>query len=238
MLRQDIIRAVFSMQIICFFGHFKAAFIKVALRICKEGVVIGFEDKLPARQQNLFVALELTGVREPPLVMLRLRSRIAEIDIDAADGIIPVHIFGNAFNIHCGEHDVIRLAARFAIGILQIASGGAEDGIFHVDADIIDLRVGGRERRKEQPLAAAKLQLDGLAACKQPAPLAERLLRVADKIGAGVQFSGCPRLVSHSHAVAVPSMLLQTSTHFTAPETRNSSSQVSFTQELSLPPAG
>ena len=91
-----------------------------------------------------------------------LAPRVAEVDIDAADGILGGEHALDALDVSAHDLHVVDGAACLGVSGLDLALGKDQHLVGDVDAQIVVLRVGAGQLGDEAALAAAQLQHKGL----------------------------------------------------------------------------
>ena len=91
-----------------------------------------------------------------------LAPRVAEVDVDAADGILGGEHALDALDVGAHDLHVVDGAACLGVSGLDLTLGKDQHLIGDVDAQIVVLRVGAGQLGEEAALAAAQLQHKGL----------------------------------------------------------------------------
>ena len=123
--------------------------------VAEQVVVISLEVDLAAVLEEFAVLDELAGIGEPVLVGGSvLAPRVAEVDIDAADGILGGEHALDALDVGAHDLHVVDGAACGGVGRFDLPLGEDEHLIGDVDAQIVVLRVGAGQLGDEAALAA------------------------------------------------------------------------------------
>ena len=176
---------------------------EIAQAVPEQVVVVGLEVDVAAVLEEIAVLDELAGVGEAVLVGGGvLAPWVAEVDVDAADGVLRGDDALDAFDVGAHDLHVVDGAVCGGVGRFDLPLGEDEHLVGDVDAQIVVLRVGGGQLGEEAALAAAQLQHEGLLRAGILAvPFAAPDKGVVDvKIG-GHQFVVGIGLETHSHKI-------------------------------------
>src|SRR5699024_463590 len=126
-------------------------------------VVIGLEIDFPAVGQKIPVLDQLPRMGQAVLVGAGVFAPgVAEIDVDAADGVGGGHDAADPLDVGAHDPHVVDGAAGGGVGGLDLPLGQDQHLVGDVDAQVVVFRVGGGQLGEEAPLAAAQLQHKGL----------------------------------------------------------------------------
>ena len=145
---------------------------------------------------------ELAGVGEAVLVGgTVLAPRVAEVDVDAADGVLREDDVVDPLDVGAHDLHVVNGAVSRLIGGLHFPLGQDQHLVGDVDAQVIVLRVGAGQLGEETALAAAQLQHERLLrAGILGVPFSAQHKGVVDVEVAGQQLSAGIGLETHSHS--------------------------------------
>ena len=126
--------------------------LKLLERIIEERAVIGFEMQLTVGFDDASILVEEIDIGETALGMLIPRPRIAEIDIDAVDGMLDENLI-DVGDIEDGEPDVMK------VEVANLTSGGVENGSLRLEAEEIYIGILMSDGGNEIALAGAELDV-------------------------------------------------------------------------------
>ena len=176
---------------------------EVGQAVAEQVIVVGLEVDLAAVLEEIAVLDELTGVGEAVLVGGSvLAPRVAEVDVDAADGVLRGDDALDALDVGAHDLDIVDGAACLGVSGFDLALCEDEYLVGDVDAQIVILGVGRGQLGDEAALAAAQLQHERLLRAGILAvPLAAPDKGLVDVEISGHQFVVGVGLETHSHKI-------------------------------------
>ena len=176
---------------------------EVGQAVAEQVIVVGLEVDLAAVLEEIAVLDELTGVGEAVLVGGSvLAPRVAEVDVDAADGVLRGDDALDALDVGAHDLDIVDGAACLGVSGFDFALCEDEYLVSDVDAQIVILGVGRGQPGDEAALAAAQLQHERLLRAGILAvPLAAPDKGLVDVEISGHQFVVGVGLETHSHKI-------------------------------------
>ena len=176
---------------------------EVGQAVAEQVIVVGLEIDLAAVLEEIAVLDELTGVGEAVLVGGSvLTPRVAEVDVDAADGVLRGDDAFDALDVGAHDLDIVDGAACLGVSGFDLALCEDEYLVGDVDAQIVILGVGRGQLGDEAALAAAQLQHERLLRAGILAvPLAAPDKGLVDVEISGHQFVVGVGLETHSHKI-------------------------------------
>ena len=176
---------------------------EVGQAVAEQVIVVGLEVDLAAVLEEIAVLDELTGVGEAVLVGGSvLAPRVAEVDVDAADGVLRGDDALDALDVGAHDLDIVNGAACLGVSGFDLALCEDEYLVSDVDAQIVILGVGRGQLGDEAAFAAAQLQHERLLRAGILAvPLAAPDKGLVDVEISGHQFVVGVGLETHSHKI-------------------------------------
>ena len=176
---------------------------EVGQAVAEQVIVVGLEVDLAAVLEEIAVLDELTGVGEAVLIGGSvLAPRVAEVDVDAADGVFRGDDALDALDVSAHDLDIVDGAACLGVSGFDLPLCEDEHLVGDVDAQIVILGVGRGQLGDEAALAAAQLQHERLLRAGILAvPLAAPDKGLVDVEISGHQFVVGVGLETHSHKI-------------------------------------
>ena len=142
-----------------------------------------------------------SGRKKTVLVLAALGARRTEVDIHLIKLVRLIHDEEDPLNIHRRHQEVIHRHARRGIGLLRLALGQHQHFAFHIQRNVVLLRVGRRHLRQKASLAAAQLQHHRLPPGKLLRPVTAQLFRLVNVVFPRGQLRPRLRVVSNPHCL-------------------------------------